>query len=173
MRNPTMLTLAALASLSLAPVTANAVTVKAPFPGTVTATAYYSSGTFHGAVDISSGRCNYWGVETGAVGSFSWNVTIRTSGVYCNGTGSGTQNEARHVWADGTTYRMWHFIKTSDSYDRTCDRCQVGNEGGTGNATGPHVHLQVDKNGTRDTSWYAGYVKKGDVVTRSTTIGVF
>ena len=37
--------------------------------------------------------------------------------------------------------RLWHWIKDSDSYDRTCDRCQVGNEGGgvvlAGTVTGP------------------------------------
>lgn len=172
MRNMMKTTLAALASLALIPVAATAHTVKSPHPGTVTATTYYSSGAFHGAVDISSGRCNYWGVETGVVGSVSWNVTIRTVGVYCNGTGSGTQNEAAHTFADGYTFRLWHFIKTSDSFDRTCDRCQVGNEGGTGNATGPHTHLQSDKSGTKDTSWYANYTVKGEAVDRTETIGV-
>ena len=147
-------------------------TVKSPFPGTVTATTYYSSGTFHGAVDISSGRCNYWGVETGVMASLSWNVTVRTSGVYCNGTGSGTQNEAKHAFSNGKTFRLWHFIKTADSYDRTCNRCQVGNEGGTGNATGPHVHMQYDQSGSNLTGWYSGYTTKGEAVDRSETVGV-
>jgi len=172
MRNKMKMTLAALACLALIPAASSAHTVKSPFPGTVTATTYYSSGAFHGAVDISSGRCNYWGVETGVVGSVSWAVTIRTTGIVCNGNGSGNQNEARHVWADGATYRLWHWIKTSDSYNRTCDRCQVGNEGGTGNATGPHVHIQQDRSGTKDTSWYSGYTVKGEAVDRTETVGV-
>jgi len=174
MRKALMMSMAvaALAFLAFGPSEATAHTVKSPFPGTVTATTYYSSGTFHGAVDISSGRCNYWGAETGVVGSVYWNVTVRTVGVYCNGTGSGTQNEAAHVWADGWTFRQWHFIKTADSFDRTCDRCQVGNEGGTGNSTGPHAHLQQDKSGTKDTAWYANYTTKGEAVDRSETIGV-
>ncbi|HYO53020.1 hypothetical protein [Archangium sp.] len=165
-------TLAVLASLALIPAAATAHTVKSPHPGTVTATTYYSSGAFHGAVDISSGRCNYWGVETGVVGSVSWNVTIRTTGVYCYGSGSGNTNEAKHVWADGATFRLWHFIRTADSYDRTCDRCQVGNEGLASSSTGPHTHLQQDRLGTNDTSWYSGYTTKGEVVDRTETIGV-
>jgi hypothetical protein len=172
MRNTMKKTLAVLTSVALIPTAALAVTIYAPHPGTVTATTYYSSGSFHGAVDISSGRCNYWGVESPVHGTFSWNVTIRTTGIVCNGNGSGNQNEAKHVFSDGTTFRMWHFIKTADSYDRTCDRCQVGNEGGTGNSTGPHTHLQVDKNGTNDTSWYSGYTVKGEAVDRNEIIGV-
>jgi hypothetical protein len=162
----------ALASLALLPATATAHTVKAPHPGTVTATTYYSSGAFHGAVDISSGRCNYWGVETSVVGSISWNVTIRVSGTYCSGTGSGNQNEAKHVWADGWNFRLWQFIETADSYDRTCDRCQIGNEGMSSSYTGAHTHLQQDKLGTNDTAWYAGYTTRGEVVDRTETLGV-
>jgi hypothetical protein len=146
--------------------------VKSPFTGTVTATTNYSSGAFHGAVDISSGTCNYWGVETGVVASLAWTVTIRTNGVHCDGTGSGTQNEAKHSFGNGKTFRLWHFIKTSDSVNRTCNRCQVGNEGGTGNATGAHVHLQYDQNGSNLTGWYSGYVSRGQSVNRTTTIGV-
>jgi hypothetical protein len=172
MRNPMKTTLAALATLALIPVAATAsYRVGSPFPGTVTATTYYSSGTFHGAVDISSGSCNYWGVETGVVGSMAWNVTVRTSGVVCNGNGSGNQNEAKHTFSNGYTFRLWHFIANSDSKDKTCDRCQVGNEGGTGNATGAHVHLQYDKSGTNNTSWYSGYTVKGEFLDRGETVG--
>ncbi|HLL54605.1 MAG TPA: hypothetical protein VK447_13725 [Myxococcaceae bacterium] len=161
-----------LALLTLIPLAAFAHEVRSPFPGTVTALKYYpSSGNYHGAVDIGSGgSCNYWGAETGVVGSVSWNVTIRTTGVVCYGSGSGNQNEAKHVWADGWTFRQWHFIKTADSYDRTCDRCQVGNIGGTGNASGPHAHLQQDKYGTHDNSWYSN-LRVGQSVNRSTTLG--
>ena len=162
MRKSMKMTLAALASLALLPTTVTAHMVKAPFPGTVTATTYTSSGTFHGAVDLSSGRCNYWGVETGVVGSVFWNITINSTSVTCDVV---TRNEAKHVWADGWVYRILNFIKTADSYDRTCDRCQIGNEG-------LHTHIQQDKNGTKDTAWYSAYVTKGEVVDRTTTIGV-
>ncbi|MBJ6759441.1 hypothetical protein JGU66_01620 [Myxococcaceae bacterium JPH2] len=168
MRNTTMM-LAALTSLALLPTASSAYSVRSPFPGTVTATTYYSSGTFHGAVDIGASSCNYWGAETGVVATLSWDVSIRTTGVVCNGNGSGNQNEAKHAWSDGYTFRQWHWINTSDSYDRTCDRCQVGNIGGTGNATGPHAHLQYDRYGTNVTSWYS--VSKGQSVNRSTNVG--
>jgi hypothetical protein len=170
MRHTKKTILASLASLALLPPTGTAAhTVIAPVSGTVTATHYYPSGAYHGGVDISSGRCNYWGIYGGLLGSFYWNVTIRTTTLSCYGTGSGTQNEVNHPFADGLTLRQWHFIKTSDSYDRTCDRCVLGNEGGTGNVTGPHAHLQVDKYGTSDTSWLR--VVTGQVVTRGEAIG--
>lgn len=171
MRTPLKTTLTALASLALIPAAATAYTVGSPFPGTVTATTNYSSGTFHGAVDISSGRCNYWGVETAVQASLSWNVTINTTGIVCNGNGSGNQNEAKHTFSNGYTFRQWHFIKTSDSYDRTCNRCQVGNEGGTGNATGPHTHMQYDKAGSKNTSWYSPYTSKGEFLDRDELVG--
>ncbi|AKJ05381.1 hypothetical protein ATI61_102440 [Archangium gephyra] len=174
MRHMKKMTLAGLASLMLLSTSASAVTVKAPHPGTVTALTYSSSGAFHGAVDVTSGDvCNSWSVHAVLVGSYSWNITINTTGIYCGtGGGSSTQNEAKHVFADGWTLRLWHFIKTAASYDKTCDRCALGNEGGTGNVTGPHSHIQVDKSGTKDTSWYSGYVTKGEYVDRTTTIGV-
>ena len=173
MRNALKTTLASLMSLALLPAAAGAYEVGAPFPGTVTATTYYSSGSFHGAIDLSSSAaCGYWGVETAVNASLAWNVTIRTTSKVCYGNGSGNQNEAKHVWADGWTFRLWHFNKTASSYDRTCDRCQVGDEGSTGNSTGPHTHLQQDKAGTNDTSWYSGYTTKGEYVDRSETLGV-
>ncbi len=169
MQNTVKNTLMAIAALALIPTATGAYEVRSPCPGTVTTTTSYSDGSPHKAVDIAPGRCNYWGAETGLVGSVFWTVTIRTSGVVCNGNGSGNQNEARTTLPSGWAFRQWHFIKTADSRSRTCDRCQVGNIGATGNSTGPHAHLQRDRNGSLDTSWYR--VSKGQSVTRSTTIG--
>ncbi len=160
-----------LAALALIPMAATAVDVRSPMNGTVTATTYYSSGAFHGAVDISDDSCNHWSLIAPIAGTLFWDITIRTTGVVCYGSGSGTQNEAKHTFSDGYTFRLWHFIKTADSYDRTCDRCALGNVGGTGNVTGPTVHLQRDKLGTNDTSWYT--VVKGQNVTTTTIIGRF
>jgi hypothetical protein len=172
MRESMKKTWVALAGLALTPATALALNVYAPHYGAASATTYYSSGAFHGAVDVSSGTCNYWGVRVPLAGAYYWNVTIRTTGVYCYGSGSGTQNEAKHVFTDGWTLRLWHFIKTADSYDRTCDRCRIGTEGATGNVTGPHTHIQVDMNGTNDTSWYAGYTVPGEVIDPDELLGV-
>lgn len=173
MRKTMKTTLPALLSLALFPLGASALTVKAPHPGTVTATTRYSSGAFHGALDISSGSCKVWGVQTGVDASLKWNVTIRKVGTFCRGTGSGTQNEAKHTFPSGWSFRLWHFIKTNKSVDKTCNRCQVGDEGGTGNATGPHTHVQRDRFGTNDTSWYSRHTVRGERVDRSETIGVF
>ncbi|WNG62241.1 hypothetical protein F0U59_51735 [Archangium gephyra] len=171
MRNTMKATLAALTTLAFIPTASMAYRMGSPFPGTVTATTNYSSGTFHGAVDISSANaCGYWGVETGVVGSLSWNVTIRTTGVVCYGNGSGNQNEVKHTFANGWTLRQWHFLKEPTSYDRTCDRCQIGDEGGTGNVTGPHTHIQYDKSGTNSTGWYSG-TTKGEFLDRGETVG--
>lgn len=165
MRNPLKQSLAVLTSLALLPLAAAATTVQAPHPGTVTALTYYTSGAFHGAVDISSGRCGYWGVQTGLVGSFSWNITIRNTATTCTTQSEANQNEAKHHFADGSTYRIWDFLKTANSYDRTCDRCQIGDEG-------DHTHIQYDLAGTKDTSWYSGYTTRGEAIDAGETIGV-
>jgi hypothetical protein len=169
MRNTVMKTLTALASLALTPTALAATRVGSPIAGTVAGTTYTATGSFHGAVDIGNGRCNLDPVLAPFAGY--WNVTIRTTGVVCYGSGSGTQNEAKHVFADGYTFRIWHFIKTADSYDRTCDGCALGNVGGTGNVTGPHVHLQMDNLGTNNTSWYASYTTKGEFLDVGETVG--
>ncbi|HYH96444.1 hypothetical protein [Hyalangium sp.] len=171
MRNTLKKTLAALAGLAIIPTTAIAFTVYPPHPGKADTATW--SGLPHGAVDVSSGTCSYWGVEAPIFGSLSWNLTVRSSGEICYGNGSGNHNEAKHVFADGWTFRVWHFIKTADSYDRTCDRCQVGDEGATGNVVGAHTHLQRDKNGTKDTSWYEGYTVDGETLDHNEVIGVF
>ena len=171
MRKTMKASLAALASLALIPAAVTAHTVKAPYPATVTTTTYYSSGSFHGAIDVSSGSCDYWGVETGVVGSVYWNITINTTYSDCNGNGSGNQNEAKHTWADGWVFRIWHFNKTASSVDKTCDRCQVGDEGSTGNSTGAHTHMQQTKSGTYDTSWYSGYTTRGEFLDVGETVG--
>jgi hypothetical protein len=155
--------LAALATLALLPTAATAARVYATDSGMAT--------VFNDVTIKVSSHCGYWGAETGVVGSYYWNVTIWTTGVVCNGSGSGNHNEVKYTSAEGWTFRQWHFIKTSDSYDRTCDRCQIGDIGGTGNVTGPTVRFIKDKSGTRDTSWYSGYVTNLQQVSRGDTLG--
>ncbi|HYO51168.1 hypothetical protein [Archangium sp.] len=169
MRKTMKMTLAVLASLALGPTAMAAIRVASPISGTVPATTYTATGAFHGAVDVSTSRCNLDPVLAPFAGF--WDVTIRTTGVVCYGSGSGNQNEAKHTFADGRVFRLWHFIATADSYDRTCDGCALGNVGATGNATGPHVHMQVDKLGTNDTTWYSGYTVKGEFLDVGETVG--
>jgi murein DD-endopeptidase MepM/ murein hydrolase activator NlpD len=145
--------------------------VKSPVNGTVTATTRYSSGAFHGAVDIAPGSstCGVKSVTTAVAQTKYWNVTINTSSRVCYGNGSGNQNQAVASYANGWTFRQYHFNKSGSSYDRTCDRCYIGLVGGTGYATGPHSHLQYDRYGTKSTSWYS--TVKGRYVYTSTSIG--
>ncbi|HEY0093832.1 MAG TPA: hypothetical protein VGB96_05885 [Archangium sp.] len=159
----TMKTLTALASLALLSTAASAATtVTAPHPGTVTATTYTSSGAFHGAVDISSGRCGYWSVVSPFAGAVYWNVTIRTTALSCT---IPSQNTAVHTWADGWTFRITNFLKSAASIDKTCDRCELGLEG-------VHTHMGQDKAGTYDTSWYSSYTTKGEAIDAGEVIGV-
>jgi len=161
--------LACLAALVSPSSAAQASAVRASHPGRVTAADYTQTGTLHGAVDITAADCTPWSINPGLTGSMFWNVTIRTSVLSCRGTASGTHNEVKHVFADGTAFRVWHFNRSASSYDRTCDRCDIGNLGATGNVTAPTTHYQVDKLGTRDTSWYT--VELGDTVSAGTIIG--
>lgn len=160
---------------TLIPLTALAFTVKAPLAGKVGDLTYASTGAFHGAVDISGGVCAETGVTTAVVGSLSWNVSTPTLTRECSPDAtSGQSNEAKHTFANGYTLRQWHFNKSANSYDRTCDRCFIGTVGATGTADGkPRAHLQYDLQGTKITSWYSPYVTKGQSVTTSTTIGSF
>jgi hypothetical protein len=167
--------LVSLATLIPATVLA-AYTVKAPLDGKVGDTTYTSSGSFHGAVDISGGICAETGVTTAVMGSLAWNVTIQNTSRECgmDATG-GSNNTVSHTFASGRSLRQWHFNKSADSYDRTCDRCFIGTVGSAGLITGgiPRAHLQYDIQGTLITNWYPPYVTKGQTVTTSTTIGSF
>jgi hypothetical protein len=159
----TMRTLTALASLALIPTALAGNGVTAPHTGTVTDLTYYSSGAFHGAVDITpDSPCGYFGVTLAFVGSLHWNVTINSTTTSCS-TASG--NVALHSFGDGRAYRVRDFLRTAASVSKTCDRCQVGD-------AGIFTHLQYNKNGTKDTSWYSGYTTKGEYIDYGETIGV-
>ena len=162
----------ALAALALFPLAASAVTVKSPIPGTVMVTTYQTSGAFHGAVDVSSGRCNVWDILAPAVGSLSWSLNLRNSVTTCANT-TANDNVLKHVFANGFTLRLTNFLATSDSRERTCDRCSFGRENVGGAAIPTYVHVEVTKNGTLDTSWYGGYTTRGEAVGGSETLGIF
>ena len=170
---PMKKTLTALVSLSLLPLSALALDVVAPHPGTVTATTYYSSGTFHGAVDMASGKaCGSTPLYAPIKGMLWWNVTIRNTSRICyGGSTGGNPNEAKHTFATGYTFRVWHFFKTAASVDKTGNQCELGDEGATGISTAPHTHMHYEKSGTNNTSWYSGttkgeYLDQGEVIGR-------
>jgi hypothetical protein len=164
--------LLALATLAaLVPATSPARNVGAPLAGTVSATTYASSGAYHGAVDISGGTCGTTPVTTGVSGSLAWNVTINTPSTVCYTAMTGPQNEAKHTFADGFTFRLMNFNKSAQTYDRTCDGCNIGAAGDKGLPAGS-IHLQRDKAGTKDTSWYAGYAIKGEALTAGELVGI-
>ncbi|OJT17309.1 hypothetical protein BO221_45115 [Archangium sp. Cb G35] len=159
--------LAALASLALIPTATATTRVGSPIDGTVTATTYYSSGSFHGSVDIA-GQCDD---PVRAPFPGYWNVTIQTTSTVCTGSGSGLVNEAKHGFGDGLVFRIRHFIKNDKSYDRTCEgNCVLGLVGGV-HSNGPGVHLQLDKHGTHVTSWYSGYTTRGEFLSFDETVG--
>ncbi|WP_375769101.1 hypothetical protein NR798_46780 [Archangium gephyra] len=168
----TLKTLGALTALAaLAPFAAPARDVQAPLAGTVSATNYTSSGASHGAVDIDGGTCGTTPVTTAVVGSLAWNVVINTSATVCYSAMTGPQNVARHTFADGYTFRLMQFNKSAQTYDRTCDRCNIGMAGDKGLPHGD-IHLERHKSGTLDTSWYQGYAVKGEALSLGELIGV-
>ena len=144
--------------LALIPTAVAAHTVKAPHLGTVTATTYYSNGALHGAVDIApSFGCA--GDDVHSPMGVYWNIRIMTLDTQCSNL---SQNEARHLFADGWTFRVMHFVTSSNATG--CTSCILGK-------TGSHTHLEYSKNGTLDSSWYSGYTTKGEAVDRTETVG--
>jgi hypothetical protein len=167
---PTMLAVLA----AFAPAIAPAYPVVSPINGRVYAVASYpyNQAYYHNAVDITGGSCGSTGVLTAIDASISWTVVIRHTDVLCYGGHSVSPNEAYHTFSNGYTFRQQYFNKSANSYSRTCDRCSIGTIFGTyGGMTDPYVHMQMDKLGTKSTSWYSGMVSVGENVTTTTTIG--
>jgi len=123
-----------------------------------------------GAVKLSGGTCGSTPLNTGVTGSLSWNVVINTPSTLCFTAMTGAQNVARHTFADGYTFRLRYFNRTAQTYDRTCDRCNIGAAGDAGIPAGS-VQLQRDKSGTLDTSWYAGYTNPGEFLSAGELTG--
>jgi hypothetical protein len=165
--------LAALAcTAALLPTSLPAATVQSPIDGTVTALTYYTSGAFHGAVDIRGGTCGQTPINPGISGSLSWVVTLKSTATTC-GSSLSAQNEAAHSFASGVTYRVRSFLKSSGSYSRTCDRCNIGTAFlFSGDSLVDPLHLQVDKYGTKNTAWYAGYTTRGEFISAGEVVGV-
>ena len=124
-----------------------------PISGRVTATWRYSSGGFHGAVDIAGSAWNSCGAAR------SGYVSVASYG-YNGGYG----NYVRLSHGNGYTTNYHHFVKIATARGRRVYRLQtIGYRGTTGMSTGNHVHFDLRRWGSKVyMSAYRGqYLYKG------------
>lgn len=131
----------------------------------VTATAYYSSGNFHGAVDqAKSGGC--WLSDSdaaryhrGSINSSRYYSYLGGCGGYCgnhlgNRCNGGAGNMISTTGSNGWDWRQMHINYLSGhSRSKTCTRCSFGLIGSTGNSSGGHAHVENRRYGTKSTAW--------------------
>lgn len=132
---------------------------------TVTATTYYSSGNYHGAVDQSrNGAC--WLNDSdaaryhrGSIQASRYYSYIGGCGRYCgNNLGStcngGAGNLITTTGSNGWDWRQMHInYLAGTSRSKTCTRCAFGLIGSTGNSSGGHAHVENRRYGTKSTAW--------------------
>jgi hypothetical protein len=140
------------------PGTATAVTAVGPFCDTaakVTSTTYFTctSGT-HSALDVGGVACGT-PLRAPLVGThyyrFYGGCANTCSGSTCNG---GAGNYYGVTGSSGWDFRILHLNADANSFSKSCDRCLLGQVGGTGSVSNPHVHFDNRQYGTRKTSWY-------------------
>ncbi len=122
----------------------------------VNSTTYYScNGGSHTALDISNGTCGEWNHRAMLAGSFAYKYYggcgAACYGSTCNG---GAGNYYVVSGGSGWDFRQLHIYANTSSGTKTCDGCALGLVGGTGQATGPHVHADNRQYGTRKSAWY-------------------
>lgn len=134
----------------------------------VTATAYYSSGNFHGAVDqAKSGGC--WLSDSdaaryhrGSINASRYYSFLGGCGRYCgnhlgNQCNGGAGNMITTTGSGGWDWRQMHINYLSGhSRSKTCTRCSFGLIGSTGNSSGGHAHVENRRYGTKSTAWMSG-----------------
>ncbi len=164
MKTMSSLMIAALAiAASVVPVAGAASTAKGAIcdeGAVVTATKYYSSGSYHGAIDSANGSCSSWNHRGQIYGSKGYKY-YGGCGAYCgNNLGStcngGAGNYIRVFGSNSWTWSQMHINSNGSSASKTCDRCAFGLVGSTGNSTGGHVHSDNRKAGTKMTAWFDG-----------------
>jgi hypothetical protein len=136
-----------------------AATAKGPICETsanVNSTTYYNcSGSSHTALDMGNASCGEWNHRGMLSGSFYYKYyggcAAACYGSDCNG---GAGNYYVVTGANGWDFRQLHIYANVSSGSKTCDGCALGLVGGTGSATGPHVHADNRQYGTRKSAWY-------------------
>jgi hypothetical protein len=132
----------------------------------VTATAYYSSGNFHGAVDQAKSGGGCWLQDSdaaryhrGSINASRYYSYLGGCGRFCgNNLGSqcngGAGNMISTVGSNGWDWRQMHINHlTGFSKSKTCTRCAFGLIGSTGNSSAGHAHVENRRYGTKSTSW--------------------
>lgn len=140
--------------------TATAATAMGPVCNTaakVISTTYTTcTGANHSALDIGGVPCGeplYGPLVGNYYYRFYGGCSNLCSGSTCNG---GAGNYLVVTGANGWDFRILHANADANSFSKTCDRCRLGQVGGTGSATSAHVHLDNRQYGTRKTAWYSG-----------------
>jgi hypothetical protein len=135
----------------------------------VTATAYYSSGNYHGVMDQAKSGGGCWTQDSasaryhrGSINSSRYYSYLGGCGKFCgNNLGStcngGAGNMITTTGSNGWDWRQMHINYLSGhSKSKTCTRCSFGLIGSTGNSSGGHAHVENRRYGTKSTSWMSG-----------------
>jgi murein DD-endopeptidase MepM/ murein hydrolase activator NlpD len=113
-----------------------------PMTGRITATRYYSSGRYHGAIDLA-----------GAYGRAIGAARAGYARQYYTYGGYGRYVIVTHSAGYRTIYGHMSRYGYRGSVGRNTT---IGYEGSTGNSTGPHLHFELQRYGTRQ--YIPGYV---------------
>lgn len=146
----------------------------------VTATAYYSSGRYHGAMDQAKpGGC--WTSDSSAARYHRGSINRSRYYSYLGGCGrtcgnnlgnlcnGGAGNMISTAGRNGWDWRQMHINYLSGhSKSKTCKRCSFGLIGSTGNSSGGHAHVENRRYGTKSTYWMRNaYVGMSSSCTRT------
>lgn len=135
----------------------------------ITATAYYSSGNYHGAMDLAKQGGGCWTSDSsaaryhrGSINSSRYYSYLGGCGAFCgnnlgNKCNGGAGNMISTTGANGWDWRQMHVNYLSGhSKSKTCTRCSFGLIGSTGNSSGGHAHVENRRYGTKSTGWMSG-----------------
>ena len=134
----------------------------------ITALKFYSSGSFHGAMDQAvPGGC--WLSDSAAARYHRGSINASRFYTYLGGCGrfcgnhlgnrcnGGAGNIITTRGGNGWDWRQMHINHLAGhSRSKTCNRCSFGLVGSTGNSSAGHVHAENRRFGTKATGWLAG-----------------